>query len=181
MSAPARFAVAALAAMLCAGAADAADPLAALFPPSEPVCYAARFDATQLAAHPDQSVVTIRLMRGYPSLRESDETAADGVAGAPAQLIVTFRDAGQNGAPRQFGAEVSCRADGGAVRCGIACDGGDFVATRDDAGDVHVAITESRTLRIAGGCTNHRAYRGLGDHPGDRAFTLARQPMDACR
>jgi hypothetical protein len=186
MSALARIAGPLLAAALLAGAAGAAPRgvLDAVFPPGEPVCYAARFEAAQLAAHPDQSVVALRLMRGYPSLRRGEETADDGdMPNLPATLIVTFRDAGRNGAPRQFGAEVSCAAADGqpGVRCGIACDGGGFVATRESGGALRLAIEDGRTLRIAGGCTNHRDHRALGDQAGDRVFTLTRQPIEACR
>ncbi len=180
-------ALAALALLPVAAGAAAQDELEALFPPGEPVCYAARFDAAYLAAHPDQSVVAIKVMRGYPSLRESERTSREGdEPGMPAELIVTFRDAGERGTPRQYGAEVTCRADraasgAGPASCGIACDGGDFIATRAADGALHLAIEDGRSLRIAGGCTNHRELRGLGLKKGDRVFTLPRAPMEACR
>jgi hypothetical protein len=180
-------AVAAFAATAEAAATGAQGELEALFPPNQATCYAMRFDAAWLAAHPDQSVVAIRVMRGYPSLRESDETSGQGEwPSMPAQLIVTFRDTGENATPRQYGAEVECRADregapDAKARCVIACDGGGFIPTRDADGAMHFAIEDGRSLRIAGGCTNHREVRVVGTQKGDRIFTLPRQPLEACR
>jgi hypothetical protein len=184
-----------LAAMLALTVASArAEPAADLrtvFPADAPVCFANVFDATHLKAHPDQTVTALRLVHGYPQLRMEDESAGpdapkdtpEQARGVMAQLVVTFRDASGKGSPKRFAAAVNCTAEAGAskMRCGIDCDGGGFFVEREATGTLRMTIEDGRNLRIAGGCTNRRAYRGLGTEPGDRSFSLAATPMTACR
>lgn len=172
--------------------AEPATDMRTLFPLGAPACFANVFDAAHMKAHPDQTVTALRLVRGYPQLRMEDETAGpdapkdappDQARGVMAQLIVTFRDAGGKGSPKRFAAAVNCTADAGAsqLRCGIDCDGGGFSVEREAGGTLRMTIENGRNLRIAGGCTNRRAYRGLGTEPGDRSFSLTATPMAACR
>jgi hypothetical protein len=185
----------ALAAMLSLAATSVrAEPpadLRTLFPTDAPACFANVFDAAHLKAHPDQTVTALQLVRGYPQLRMEDEAAGpdapkdtpDQARGVMAHLIVTFRDAGGKDSPKRFAAAVNCTAEAGAskMRCGIDCDGGGFFVEREAAGTLRMKIEDGRNLRIAGGCTNRRAYRGLGTESGDRSFSLAATPMVACR
>jgi hypothetical protein len=187
--------ICALTAMLSLATASArAEPpadLRTLFPADAPVCFAAVFDGAHLQAHPGQTVAVLRLVRGYPQLRMEQESAGpdapneapDQARGVMAQLIVTFRDGGAKGSPTRFAAAVNCTAEAGAVkmRCGIDCDGGGFFVERADAGTLRMTIQDGNNLRIAGGCTSRRAYRGLGTEPGDRSFNLAATPLSACR
>ncbi len=175
---------------LAAASAQAEPPadMRTLFPADAPACFAAVFDP----AHPAQSVVALRLMRGYPQLRMEQEAAGpetpkeappDQARGVMAQLIVSFRGDGAKGSPARFAAAVNCTAEAGAakMRCGIDCDGGGFFVEREAGGTLRMTLEDGRNLRIAGGCTNRRAYRGLGIEPGDRSFSLVATPMAACR
>jgi hypothetical protein len=186
----------ALGAMLALAVASArAEPIADLrttFPVDSPACFSNVFDAAHLQAHPEQTVTAIRLVRAYPQLRMEDEAAgpandasknAEQAGGVMAQLIVALRDSGGKGSPKRFAAAVNCTAEAGAskMRCGIDCDGGGFFVEREAAGTLRMTIEDGRNLRIAGGCTNRRAYRGLGAEPGDRSFSLTPTPMTACR
>jgi hypothetical protein len=179
---------------LAATSARAETPpdLRTLFPADAAACFANVFDAAHMKAHPDQTVTAVRLVRGYPQLRMEQESAGpdapkdappDQARGVMAQLIVTFRDSGGKDSPKRFAAAVNCTAEAGAskMRCGIDCDGGGFFVEREAAGTLRMTIEDGRNLRIAGGCTNRRAYRGLGTEPGDRSFSLAATPMAACR
>ena len=180
---------------LAATSARAETPtdLRTLFPADAPACFAEVFDAAHMKAHPDQTVTAVRLVRGYPQMRMEDETAGpadappkdapDQARGVMAQLIVTFRDSGGKDIPKRFAAAVNCAAEAGAskMRCGIDCDGGGFFVEREASGTLRMTLQDDNNLRIAGGCTNRRAYRGLGTEPGDRSFSLAVTAMTACR
>jgi hypothetical protein len=170
--------------------AESADPRT-LFLADAAACFAAVFDGAHLQAHPGQTVAALRLVRGYPQLRMEQETtgpdapneAPDQARGVMAQLIVTFRGDGAKARPARFAAAVNCTAEAGAskMRCGIDCDGGGFFVERTDTGTLRMTIQDGNNLRIAGGCTNRRAYRGLGTEPGERNFSLVATPMAACR
>jgi len=179
---------------LAATSARAETPpdLRTLFPADAPACFANVFDAAHMKAHPDQTVTAVRLVRGYPQLRMEQESAGpdapkdappDQARGVMAQLIVTFRDSGGQDSPKRFAAAVNCTAEAGAskMRCGIDCDGGGFFVEREVGGTLRMTLQDGNNLRIAGGCTNRRAYRGLGTEPGDRSFSLAATAMTACR
>jgi hypothetical protein len=186
----------ALAATLVLGAtsarAETPTDLRTLFPADAPACFANVFDAAHMKAHPVQTVTAARLVRGYPQMRMEEEAAGpdapkdappDQARGVMAQLIVTFRDSGGKDSPKRFAAAVNCttEADASKMRCGIDCDGGGFFVEREVGGTLRMTLQDGNNLRIAGGCTNRRAYRGLGTEPGDRSFSLAATAMTACR
>jgi hypothetical protein len=182
-----------LALTVASAGAEPANDLRAVFPADAPACFSNVFDATHLQTHPEQTVTAIRLVRGYPQMRLEDEAAGpadtppkdapDQARGVMAQLIVTFRDSGGKDSPKRFAAAVNCTAEAGAskMRCGIDCDGGSFFVEREAGGTLRMTLQDGNNLRIAGGCTNRRAYRGLGTEPGDRSFSLAATAMTACR
>ncbi len=69
--------------------------LDAALPKLEPVCYARFYDAAHLRAHPQQKVSSVRLVRGFPTIRSerSLEAQREAEQGRSAyfRLIVTYR------------------------------------------------------------------------------------------
>ena len=102
------------------GAAELTD-----FVPAEPgasACWQRLYDAAHLASHPDQQVTAMTLLMSYLTFDDgSDGMHYFGVD-------VSLRDG------RKGTASGGCWQTEGVVRCGVDCDGGGFVLTRNGDG-----------------------------------------------
>jgi hypothetical protein len=177
MSAPAR--TLALAAALVLGAAPAGAEPDVLFPPATPGCYVGA-ESTPAAAgvppyrKPPVPVTALRLERGYPQLvlEEQQARPADGERLINLRVIVTFADAGKNGAAKRY-------ANGLYIRMGCSadvCDAGNYRVERQADGTVLLRMTGG--LYVGGGTYPETPNRHLPDR---HVYRLVASPMAACR
>ena len=177
MSAPAR--TLALAAALMLQAARACAEPDVLFPPATAACYVGA-EVTPLAAgvrpyrKPAVPVTAIRLERAYPQLALEEEQAppTQGDRLINLRVIVTFADAGKQGAPKRYANGPSdllrCSAD--------VCDANNYKVERQADGTVLLRMTGG--MYIGGGTERDYANR----HPPDgHVYRLVASPMGSCR
>lgn len=131
-------------------------------------CYARTYDAAHLAAHPDQVVAAMRMRVAV----EDDLRFA--------AMTVTFADqghAGRNGfGGRTLRQWVDCREDGrGRPFCGVECDGGWFIVTRQDA----VGLTFRTDSLMVGDTEGCGGAVDLAEFPGQAVFYRLNRVDDA--
>lgn len=156
--------------------------LDAALPKLEPVCYARFYDAAHLRAHPQQKVSSVRLVRGFPTIRSerSLEAQREAEQGRSAyfRLIVTYRDRGS----RRFVGSGSCRVAEGAILCSSdSCDGGGFRLRIEDRDTLLIGDAKwGAGFATSGGCAGGEG-RSLNEGADDRVFRLTRMPVARCR
>jgi hypothetical protein len=149
---------------------------AELFPPETAGCYVGtEIPAAGAAPYrkPAVPVMAARLQRGYPQLELEEQQAprADGARLINLRIIVTFADAGKNGAPKRYtnGLYES-------LRCSVdVCDAGNYRVERQADGTVLLRMTGG--MNIGGGSASDHASRRL---PDGHVYRLAASPMAAC-
>ena len=177
MSAVARILAFAAALMLPAAAAGAETDM--LFPPATAGCYVGAEIAPATAGvapyrKPAVPVTAIRLERGYPQLDHEDREPprADGARLINLRVIVTFADAGKQGAPKRY-----TNGPNDLLRCSAElCDANNYRVERQAGGAVLLRMTGG--LYIGGGPYPEGANRHL---PDGHVYRLAASPMSACR
>jgi hypothetical protein len=169
----------AFAAMLMLPAAGAGAEPEMLFPPAAAGCYVGA-EVTPAAAgvqpyrSPAVPVTAVRLERGHPQLvhEEKEAPRPDGGRLINLRVIVTFADAGKQGAPKRYANGPSdllrCSAD--------VCDANNYRVERQPDGTVLLRMTGG--LYIGGGPYPENPTRHL---PDGHVYRLAASPMSACR
>jgi hypothetical protein len=175
MSAPAR--TLALAAMLMGPAGGACAESEVLFPPETAGCYVGTEVPPAAGVPPYRKpavpVTAVRLERGFPQLAHEEKqaraTAGDRLINL--RVIVTFADAGKNGAPKRYANGLyellRCTAD--------MCDANNYKVERLADGTVLLRMTGG--LHVGGG-ERGSASRHL---PDGHVYRLAASPVAACR
>lgn len=152
-----------------------APELAALFPAeaNATLCYARKYDASHMAAHPDQKVtgITIRLVNRLVT-DESDDMAQ----GTLFQLEVRRR-----GDRETLEASGPCMVEGGKVFCGVECDGGGLYAKKRDDGSLLLSFDDMWGIRMTPDCGDEEEdAKELLPGKDDKAFRLDPLPASAC-
>lgn len=150
--------------------------LARLVPP-EPgarACYARRYDAAHLEAHPRQRVTEIALRIAY---HRHPPERGDPPAG---QRNYYFRlDVRMKGEARRLTALGECTSGGGGISCALDCDGGGITVRRlDEAGRIEIGFMEGRRIRMSRGCDSEADTLDLTPGQDDHRFHLTR--TEAC-
>jgi hypothetical protein len=115
--------------------------------PGNHVCFRRDYDEKHLAAHPKQTVASMELRLAYHRF-EPDTGYPEGQRNYYFDLIVKRRD----GKKASGVGECSPR-EGGAIFCGIDCDGGGFYLKRRGGGkSVLVDFQDMWGIRLAGEC-----------------------------
>jgi hypothetical protein len=148
--------------------------LAELVPPvpGRSACFARRYDAAHLKAHPVQQVTSLALRIRYHR-HAPDAANPAGQRNYYFTLAATTRE---REAPRLSSGE--CSAPGASIVCAVECDGGGFRLLREGPGSLLLDLTRFGRLRLSRSCQE-------GDEaeltPGrdDRRFRL--EPVDASR
>lgn len=168
----------ALVAMLILPAAAACAEVDELFPPATEGCYVGT-ESTPIAAgiapyrNPSVPVSAVRLERGHPQLAREEKQAprTNGDRLINLRVVVTFADAGKNGAPKRYDYGAY-----GLLRCsGDICDANNYRVEREGDGKVLLRMTGG--MYIGGG-----SYGGASRHlPDGHVYRLTAKPMSACR
>jgi hypothetical protein len=181
--------IGAAALFLLAGAAAVhaqgkSSPLPSHLPLGTEACFGRTYDAAHLASHPKQRVTSFHLFRDFtpdPSKETPQSTpeqlrSEDGEGGIHVTAFVRFRDK-----PGLFWNGLECQRSGGAVHCGIECDGGGFRLRGSDTS----LLLENEGFVVVGGCGASEDERDLSDFvsPGadDKVFRLDAKPVAECR
>jgi len=178
-------------AMTPPASAAEARPLTDALPPGRPSCHARVVDAAELAAHPDRRVAAITLERSAGDVALERKWGAreqfDDTSIISATLRVRLR-----GNPVPHSVRLACtQSDDGALVCTSSlCAGGEIGIADDGRGAVAVSI--GGTLK-SGRFIGHYIHlddscEGRAGGPivlesgdGDRRFSLAKAPKEACR
>jgi hypothetical protein len=150
-----------------------------LFPPATAGCYVGTEIAPAKAGvapyrQPAVPVTGIRLERGYPQLdhEEKETPRADSARLINLRIIVTFADAGKQGAPKRYS-----NGPNDLLRCSAdLCDANNYKVERQPDGSVLLRMTGG--LYIGGGSYPEGANRHL---PDGHVYRLSASPMNACR
>jgi hypothetical protein len=168
----------AFAAMLLLPAARVCAEPEALFPPATAGCYVGT-EITPIATgampyrNPAVPVSAVRLERGYPQLaqEEKEKPRTDGDRLINLRVIVTFADAGKQGATKRYANgsydQLRCSAD--------LCDTNNYKVEREADGTVLLRMTGGMYI---GGGTYGGADRRL---PDGHLYRLVARPIGACR
>ena len=147
-------------------------PLGALLPPvsGRSVCFARRYDARHLAAHPAQTVSGMVLRIRYHR-HEPEQAFPQGQRNYYFTLALDRR-----GRRKRLTTSGECGPRGDAIVCGVECDGGGFGLKAEAGGTVLVDMTRFGRLRLGRSCDDEE---GVEITPGrdDRSFRL--EPVDA--
>lgn len=162
-------------------------PIRAAFPVQQQGCFVRAYDASHLAANPDQSVRRIRLARLAPELKRE---AQDGPGAPTVGLTLLLRT-------RTFvsteALDCEPRYDGAAaaqpyLTCRSTCNRGSVDLTPLGPDSVRLTIGGavsgryiSDAVGVGGTCAFDTFVIWLGDREGDRSFLLARASPDMCR
>ncbi len=172
-----------------AGAQEVAEmkPIRAAFPIQQQGCFVRAYDASHLAANPNQSVRRIRLARLAP---EQKREALDS-PGAPTiglRLLLRTRTSVSTEA-----LDCEARYDGAAaaqpyLTCRSTCNRGSIDLTPLGPDSVRLTIGGVASGRfipdaigVGGTCALDTGVIWLGDREGDRSFLLARAGLEMCR
>jgi hypothetical protein len=169
----------AFAAVLMLPAAGACAEAEMLFPPETAGCYLGAEIAPAAAGVPPYRkpavpVTAVRLERGYPQLADEEKQAprTDGDRLINLRVIVTFADAGKQGAPKRYANGLydllRCSAD--------VCDANNYKVERQADGTVLLRMTGG--MYIGGGTYLENANRHL---PDGHVYRLVASPMGSCR
>lgn len=146
--------------------------LGALLPPipGRSVCFARRYDAKHLAAHPAQTITAMVLRIRYHR-HEPEQALPQGQRSYYFTLALDRR--GRKGRLTTSG---ECGPRGDAIVCGVECDGGGFGLKAEAGGTVLVDLTRFGRLRLGRSCDDEE---GVEVTPGrdDRSFRL--EPVEA--
>ena len=165
------------AALMLPVAASCAEP-EVLFPPETAGCYVG-VEVPPPAGAPAKSksaaaVTAVRLERSFPQLAHEERQArpADGGRLINLRVIVTFADAGKQGALKRYANGLyellRCSAD--------LCDASNYKVERQADGTVLLRMTGG--LNVGGGVGTDNANRRL---PDGQVYRLVASPMAACR
>ena len=165
-------------------AADPYDDFDALFPLGKPACFTRVYDADHMQAHPQQTVTSLRLARGYPELLyedDIDKPPAREDRRAKIEVIATFRDSGKVGNSKRFAGGAGCYVSVDAIHCSSDnCNGGGFSVLREPTGTILIKLQNNGWFSLRGSCGAEDA-RSLAHGADDLTFRLAPSPMVACR
>jgi hypothetical protein len=128
-----------------AGAAELED-----FVPAESgasACWQRLYDEAHLAGHPDQQVTAMTLLMSYLTFEDGSEGMHY------FGLDVSLRDG------RKGSTSGGCWLSEGTVRCGVDCDGGGLVLSRNADGSVLADLDAYGYIRIESECGGARASR----------------------
>ena len=142
-------------------------PLAELVPPipNRSACFARRYDAAHLKAHPAQKVTAVAVRILYHR-HEADGTFTAGQRNYYFTLTANLR--GRKAALTSSG---ECGPRDGAIVCMVECDGGGFALSRGTHGSVLLDLTRFGRLRLSRGCDEDDA-RELEPGQDDKRFWL---------
>lgn len=141
--------------------------LAELVPPvpGRSACFARRYDAAHLKAHPAQTVTAMAVQIRYHR-HEPDGTYPEGQRNYYFTLSASLR-----GRKTALTSSGECGPRDGAVVCMVECDGGGFALRREAKGSVLLDLTRFGRLRLSQGCDEGDA-RELTPGQDDRRFRL---------
>jgi hypothetical protein len=150
-----------------------------LFPPATPGCYVGtEINPTAAGAAPYRKppgpVTAVRLERGYPQLahEEEERPPTEGDRLINLRVIVTFADAGKNGAPKRY-----ANGPNDLLRCsGELCDANNYKVERQADGSVLLRMTGG--LYVGAAAYDNKPNRHL---PNRHVYHLTAGPMGACR
>jgi hypothetical protein len=160
-------------------------PLPGHLPLGVEACFGRVYDAAHLREHPRQRVTSFHLLRDFtpdtnsenePQTRQELLDAEGGEGGIGLTAYVRLRD--RKGVYSNY---FSCRpGEGGAVFCGIDCDGGSFLM-RPRGGSL---LIENKGFVVVGGCggSDEDQENPVVVSPGadDKVFRLDKQPLNQC-
>ena len=149
-----------------------------LFPPATVSCYVGAEIAPAGTGAPSNRkpavpVTAVRLERGYPQLAQEEHAhPTDGGRLINLRVIVTFADAGKQGAPKRYANGsydlLRCSAD--------LCDANNYKVERQADGTVVLRMTGG--LYVGGGSYPANSPRHL---PDGHIYRLVASPVAACR
>lgn len=150
--------------------------LANLLPPEvgRRVCYARRYDAAHLNAHPEQKVTEIQFRLSY-FRHDPDDYFPQGQRNYYFAVLARLR--GQGKLLTSMG---ECVPGDGRVSCGVECDGGGFTLTRRPPGKVLLSLGENGRLRMTEGCDEEEDAVDLEAGADDKEFLLTKADDATC-
>jgi len=174
-----------IALVLCLPAgADPFDDFDALFPPGKPSCFTRFYDADHMQAHPQQTVTSLRVVRGYPGLLYEDDIDKPPPREdrrAKIEVIATFRDSGKAGKLKRLAGGAGCYVNVDTIHCASdTCNGGGFTVVREPEGTIVIKLQDNGWFSLRGSCGAEDS-RSLAHGADDRTFRLAPSPQLACR
>jgi hypothetical protein len=149
--------------------------LANLLPPEvgRRVCYARRYDAAHLNAHPQQKVAEIKFRLAYYR-HDPDDYAPQGQRNYYFAVLARLR--GQDETLTSIG---ECVPFEGQISCGVECDGGGFALTRRPPDKVLISLGDEGRLRMTRGCDESDSV-DLESGADDKEFLLTRTDDKSC-
>lgn len=180
MRALSALAAAALALAAPAFAQDRSSPLPDHLPLGQEACFSYSFDRDELREKPRQRVTSITLFRDFTpdelseeTPRSADEMRKDDGDGSGISITAMLSMRGSQSA---FANTLYCSKGKSGVRCGVECDGGDFLLKPDKDG----LIVENQGFLVHGGCGDPEKSVLLDPKPDDRRFRVEPKPVDLC-
>jgi len=166
-------------------AQERSSPLPSHLPLKTEACFGKTYDADYLKQNPKQRVTRFHLFRDFvvdktaedPPISSGTFLDQDGEGGHVGLMAyVGFRDK-----PGVFSNWLGCsKGDGGAIRCGVECDGGGFKISGKDLS----LLVENDGFVVTGGCGANEDDQERRDfvQPGeaDKQFVLDPQPLAQC-
>ena len=141
--------------------------------PDTQICYARKYGADHLQAHPAQTVTEIAFRLAYYR-HEPDDTYKEGQRNYYFAMLAKRRSDAK--ALTAFG---ECRPNGDRIWCGVECDGGGVGVSRKPGDKVLVSLGEDGRIRMSEGCDEEEAV-DLEAGADDREFLLGRVEGAAC-
>jgi hypothetical protein len=159
---------------------------APLFVADQEACFGRVYDRAHLAAHPNQTVTSLHILRYLGERPEAENWRASRrdepikrfreTGHADVQAFVTFR--GRTG---YFHNWLGCAKEAKeGTTCSIECDGGSFDLKRKSAGTV---LLNNHGFVLIGACTEEEASKEVYLTPGrdDKVFRLEAKAVAICR
>jgi hypothetical protein len=179
--------MAALAAVLAAGATPAAAQTRnPLFTADQEACFGRVYDREHLASHPQQKTASIHIFRSIGHRPEAENWSP----GEREEEIQRFRDSGETAIYAfatfrdrrgNFYNTLNCNKEGqdGSL-CAVDCDGGSFKLKRENA---NAALLTNNGFVLVGGCGEEvEEQKTVRLEPGrdDKVFRLESKPVSVC-